>query len=641
MKSFSKRGLSFLPFLNKRLPVHTLFVFFTGLLLAIYIAAAATGLQFTIPLFLVTAAIVSVTLTIIWILSSLSLASTRSLTLDQSLRISSFPFISFWLLAVFIGEFLFGKPSLTRSIGILVVCIGLFSLFQLSIRVRNVKTLFDWSECKSQHFIVLLIGAYAIIFTALIVMRHCWFGSVLGEDTGYYSQILWNTLNGKFFYGTLTQARYFDPPVYSEFAVHNSPVLFLILPVYWMFPSFYTILVLRNLALAASAIPLYLLAKEKVSPLGGVFIAIAYLFSTNILYQSLNGFYPLQFAALFLSFTFYYFFKERLSLFILFLLLSLSVREEIALTSILFGLYALALKRRWFWIVIPTGLSIIWWYISTELIMVRSQIVMEDLDQFYQFFGGGHNQALKVFVSEPWKVLGILLEKDNGSYLYELVKPAAMMPFLSVAVLFAMPTVIINSVIGAFMSAMRDVSYHYSIVASICLFNALIYGVASAGRFGRFFAVGRSQFLTAIAFLLVPIAFLGLADVIRYGGGRDGVLVDDFVRKPYHTTLKEIVGLIEPEAAVAAPNFLLPQLSYREKLYTSNRLWRYPAITADYIIMDTKLEKLSIADRNKAKYRESLAQVQNSPGYKMIYERDGFQVYKITDAGELQSNGNQ
>ena len=139
---------------------------------------------------------------------------------------------------------------------------------------------------------------------------------MLGEDTGYYNQILWNTLHGTFFNGSLTQARYFNPPVYSEFAVHNSPVLFLILPVYWVLPSFYTLLVVRNLALAASAIPLYLLAKEKVSGLSGVFIAIAYLFSANVLYQALNGFYPLQFAVLFLSFTFYYFFKERLVLFV-------------------------------------------------------------------------------------------------------------------------------------------------------------------------------------------------------------------------------------------------------------------------------------------------------------------------------------
>ncbi len=641
MTNLPKGGLSILPFLNNRLPVHTLFVFFTGLLLAIYIVAAATALQFTIPLLLVTAAIVTVTFAFIWVLSSLSLARTRSLPLDESLRISSFPFISFWVLAVVIGEFLFGEPSLLRSTVIVLVCIGLFSLFQVSLRICKRNSLFDWLESKARYFIAFIIGGYAIIFTTLIVMRHYWFGSVLGEDTGYYSQILWNTLNGNFFYGTLTQARYFNPPVYSEFAVHNSPILFLILPVYWMFPSFYTILVLRNLALAVSAIPLYLLARDKVSPLGGVFIAIAYLFSTNILYQSLNGFYPLQFAVLFLSFTFYYFCKDRLALFVMFLLLSLSVREEIALTSILFGLYALALKRRWLWIVVPTGLSIVWWYISTELIMVRSQMMMEDLDQFYQFFGGSHNQALKVFVSEPWKVLGIVLGRQSGSYLYELIKPAAMMPFFSVAILFVIPTVLINSVIGAFMSTMRDISYHYSIAASICLFHALIHGVAWMGRYGRFFAVGRSRFLTAIAFLLVPIGFLGLSDVIRYGGGREGVLVDDFVRKPYHKTLQEMVNLIEPGAAVAAPNLLLPQLSYREKLYTSNRLWRYPAITADYIIMDTRLEKLSITDRNKGKYRESLAKVQSSPDYRKIFEKDGFQVYKINDAHALQSNRNQ
>jgi uncharacterized membrane protein len=616
-------------------------VFFTGILLAVYIVAPAIGLQFKVPILLVTCIFVILLFLIIWVVSSLSLARIWSLPLDQSLRISSFPFISFWLLAVVVGEFIFGEPSLLRSIIIVLTCIGLFCLFQILIRLRQMGSVFDWLESQSGCLVGLLIGSYAIIFTGLIVVRHYYFGSVLGEDTGYYNQILWNTLHGKFFNGSLTQARYFNPPVYSEFAVHNSPVLFLILPVYWLLPSFYTILIVRNLALAASAIPLYLLAKEKVGGLAGVFIAIAYLFSANVLYQALNGFYPLQFAVLFLSFTFYFFFKERLVLFVVFLLLSLSVREEIALTSFLFALYALVLKRRWFWIVVPASLSILWWYISTELVMVRSQIVMEDLDGFYKLFGGGHNEALKIFVSEPWKLLRIFLAKDNLAYLYELAKPAAMLPVLSVSIVFVMPTVLINCVIGAFMSTMRDISYHYSIVASVCLFHALVHGVSWLGRHQRFFALERCRFLTAVAFLLVPIGILGLSDVIRYGGGRDGVMVNDFVRKPYHDTLEEIVSLIEPDAGVAAPNFLLPQLSYREKLYTSNRLWRYPVFTADYLIMDTNLDKLSNTDKNRIKYEASLAKVRNSPDYRIMFARDGFEVYKVSGAVEAQSVRNQ
>ena len=273
--------------------------------------------------------------------------------------------------------------------------------------------------------------------------------------------------------------------------------------------------------------------------------------------------------------------------------------------------------------------------------MVRSQIVMEDLDGFYKLFGSGHNEALRIFVSEPWKLLRILLAKDNLAYLYELLKPAAIFPFLSLAVLFVMPTVIINCVIGAFMSTMRDISYHYSIVASICLFHALVHGVSWVGRYRRFFAMERCRFLTGIAFLLVPIGILGLSDVIRYGGGREGVMVNDFVRKPYHETLEEIVSFIEPEAGVAAPNFLLPQLSYREKLYTSNRLWRYPAFTADYLIMDTNLNKWSYTDKNKIKYEASLAKVRNSADYRIIFAKDGFEVYKVSGAGEAQSDRNQ
>ena len=207
-------------------------------------------------------------------------------------------------------------------------CVAPVLLYELLLFVRRMGSIASWLEARSAYFLATVVVGFAVVSTTLLILRHYYYGSVLGEDTGYYNQIFWSTLHGGFFKGSITQARYFDPPVHTEFAVHNSPILFLIWPIYWLFPSFYTLLVLRNVALAISAIPLYLIAREKINGRVGVVIAITYYLCPNILQQSLNGFYPLHFAALFIPFAFYFFLKEQFGLFITFLLLSLSVEKK-------------------------------------------------------------------------------------------------------------------------------------------------------------------------------------------------------------------------------------------------------------------------------------------------------------------------
>lgn len=610
-------------------PSYLFLVFFSGVIFSAYLSVLMIKLQWSALGILVAGLLLVSVCPILWLVSSFFPSYRSGLTLTENLRRNSFPFTAFFLLALFMGEFVFGRPSLSRALLVFILCIGLFFLFRSLIASERVGGIFDRLESVSGYLAAGVVISHGIILTTIVILRHYYFGSVLGEDTGYYNQILWSTLKGEFFKGSLTQARYFSPPVNTEFAVHNSPVLFLILPVYWVFPSFYTLLILRNLALSASAIPLYLMAKEKIGGVAGVLIVVAYFLSANILFQAINAFYPLQFIALFLSFAFFFFFKERFLLFLVFLVLSLSVREEIALTTFFFGFYALFLKRGWRWVIVPSALSLLWWYLSTEWVMVRSQITMEELDRFFEFFGTGHNEVVKTFITQPGKVLEIFFTKENFSYLYELAKPGGMLSLLSVSSIFMIPTVAINSIIGHFMGTMRDISYHYSLLASVCMFHALVHGLVWLSRSGRFFSLEKSRVGTAGALLLVPLMIVGAADVIRYGGGKHQSLTADFQRKPYQETIEKILTIIEPQAAVAAPNILLPQLSYREKLYVSNRLWRYPEVEVDYLILDANVGMLSEEDRNKTKYEKLLSTIREEDKYQLIFKEHGFEVYKV------------
>jgi uncharacterized membrane protein len=541
---------------------------------------------------------------------------------------SRFPFVALLLFLIFLPEFWFGNPSIARVGLIALAATGLFCLLSALVNSTVAERFLSEADENANMVVRIIVVAHTIVFTGLLILRHYNFGAALGEDTGYYNQIFWNTLQGDFFRGSLTQDRYNEPPVDNEFALHNSPILLLILPIYWMFPSVYTLLVLKGMAISASAYPLYLIAKDKLGGANGLIVVLAYLFSRNVLSQSINAFHSIDFIALFLIPSFLFFQKGRLGWFLVFLLLSLSVREEVALTVWLFGFYALILRRPARWVIAPVFLSVLWWYGSSEFVLVRSQIQMEGLEEFFSRFGKGRNEILATVVREPEKLMSLLLTESIWKYFYEMIKPAALLPLVSVAGLFALPTMTMNSLIGAFWPSMINIANHYSFIATVCLFVGFCEAVAGVSGWCKYFNVSRRLFCLGIVCLAVPELVFGVKDTIAYGSGKRGSLVQDFGPKPYDSTLRTIVDRIGPTASVAAPSILLPELSYRKTAYYSQALWRYYNVRADYLVFDMDSQRVGALGCDKERYSSLIAEISQSNKYKLVFQQDGFEIYK-------------
>src|SRR3989338_2492310 len=98
------------------------------------------------------------------------------------------------------------------------------------------------------------IVIYIIIFGVVTSLRHYNF-QTQAWDLGIFDQVVWNIANGN---GMSTTLEF----VQNHFAVHMSPILYLLAPGYLVFPSPYFLLILQTIALALGAWPLYLLAKR-------------------------------------------------------------------------------------------------------------------------------------------------------------------------------------------------------------------------------------------------------------------------------------------------------------------------------------------------------------------------------------------
>ena len=98
-----------------------------------------------------------------------------------------------------------------------------------------------------------------------------------------------------------------QPIPHSYFSDHFSPVYLLLMPFYLLFPQPATLLVLQTLALAAGALPIYLLAREKLAPgftrIGWV---LAYFLFLPLAFINLFDFHELTFAVLPLGLSLYF-----------------------------------------------------------------------------------------------------------------------------------------------------------------------------------------------------------------------------------------------------------------------------------------------------------------------------------------------
>ncbi len=105
-----------------------------------------------------------------------------------------------------------------------------------------------------EHWPILAVMAlHGVVFTWQTIERDrsLWSATI---DLGIFKEALWHTLHGRVMY---------SPTVgYSFFGEHFTPILFLLAPLYAMWPTSACLLSVQSLAVSASAWPLYRLSRE-------------------------------------------------------------------------------------------------------------------------------------------------------------------------------------------------------------------------------------------------------------------------------------------------------------------------------------------------------------------------------------------
>ena len=139
------------------------------------------------------------------------------------------------------------------------------------IREAYAKTL---NLVKSNKRLLLAMLIYTLFFSTVAIIKHYTF-LTLGFDLSIFDQAFWSTLfKQRLFYETGDLS--FNPGG-SFFGVHFSPILFLLLPFYAIYPSAETLLVMHSAILALGLVPIYWMARERLGKKFALAFASLYL----------------------------------------------------------------------------------------------------------------------------------------------------------------------------------------------------------------------------------------------------------------------------------------------------------------------------------------------------------------------------
>lgn len=432
------------------------------------------------------------------------------------------------------------------------------------------------------YIVILLMCAYSMIFSYCMILKHNAFRTY-AWDLGIFSQSLWTTLNtGSFFRHNL---ELFLNPMGSFFAVHFSPILFLVLPFYAICSKPETLLVLQSIVLALGAFPLYLLVRQKTkSILLGLVLVVSYLG-----YPALHGinwfdFHLQSFFPIFIFSALYYFEKKHWKKYFAFLMLTLMVEEQVAIILAFFGFYLLwssrqkmgkLIKERAFRnetvliSVLTVVLPLAWLFMAKYIKAAYFPIDIKYLGEYkavwnWEILGIKQDPLLLPLhvLLNPSKAVDALFFDFPLKFLFMvfLFAPLAFLPLtsLSVTISFAwlVPALLSNN------SFYYTLGYQYPAYIIPFLFYSSILGIGKIGKDN----VNKIRSVSKTLIIILPLFAVSLSPISPF----PKIFSSEYT-PPRITThevlLKKVIELIPPNSSVLTQNNIFPHLSHRSDAF--------------------------------------------------------------------------
>ena len=405
-----------------------------------------------------------------------------------------------------------------------------------------------------QGWLALALGAlYLVVYTSLAVLRHQSYHS-FGFDLGLFNQVFWNTLQGRPFESTMSQAL---PVPHSLLGDHFSPIFWLLMPFYWAYPHPETLLVAQTAALALGAWPVYLLARLKLP--GGyalLWVAVYFLF-IPLAYINLDDFHEVALAVAPLGFALYFLERGRRLWFLVFLLATFLVKEEMSLVGAGFGLYALVGKRDW-----KLGLGVLLGSLMAFVLVIQVAIPYFGSGRAYPYIsdryadvGGSPTGIMRTLLTHPLRIAHALIQPKKVYFVIAMFGPV-----LGLSAIAGWAALVLLPPLGYLLLSSYEPQYSFTSQYSAPLIP-LVLGTAIMALTRL---PSRAQRGTAIAVLASSLIFGWAFGDLPFSRKFD---FSQFQTQSRYAAFLPELAHIAPDARVSAENGFSSHLADRRYIY--------------------------------------------------------------------------
>jgi uncharacterized membrane protein len=392
-----------------------------------------------------------------------------------------------------------------------------------------------------------LVVAGAAAFATWYGLTACWAFDRFDTftfDAGIYDQGLW------------LMSRFHSPFISligrHLFGDHASFILVFLVPLYWLGASMKVLLVLQAVVLALAAWPVFLIARDLLaSERVAAVLATVFLLQPALAWTAREQFHPDAFEVPLLLFALWFMLRRRWVGFFMFVGLALLVKEDVALVTLLLGVYVAVRYSRKVGLATVAG-SVLYFVIAVYGVM-RHFNGVGILNAWRIPFGGAGGLATTL-LTDPLRVADYLAAGGRLWYLWQLLAPLALLPLLAPGVLAVAAGPILVNLLSTFWYQ-HSIEYHYATQVLPFLALAAILGLSRLRRPGLRPAVAALVVGAAIASTVTWEPGL----VIHYYGG--------YRAAPDPAAVQAALDLVPPDAVVSSYYRYTTHFDHRVAVY--------------------------------------------------------------------------
>ena len=461
---------------------------------------------------------------------------------------------------------------------------------------------------------VMFIGLYIVMSVVLIYNSY---GST-AFDLGLFVEMLKTTIHGHMLVISSTG--------FSQLGSHFSPILFMLVPIYWVFHYAQTLLVVQSVLVGVTGILVYYVARYfKLSDRMSLFIELLYLFSPLTWGIVLFNFHEICFALPLLFIMSIGLLKKNWWMFGVTLALSLMIKEDITATVIVFGISMLVFTyfkqkkiSKVALIIVVFGIAMFGIGLLVSAMISRGEpkvlkyILPSDSISFrYNYFNSSFSQGLFKFgetVLSGWSILLVL---------YFLL-PLYFLPLGTIE--WAMPALfILTANVVSTCYQQHSQLNQYSAGAIPFLFVAGIMAVAKS----KWQNIIKNNRYKVIAVSVILIIFsVGSSFLVENRGNLLRVptlhdkAVDNVISQIPNGATVTACDNIEPHLIAKYDAYLCPELAADGLV--GGLIYGAPFYNTEYVVVDNIIvENTGWEDT-----------IRNDSDYTLVYQLDGCQLYQ-------------